>query len=169
MQKDSGVTKEHHEVDSGLYSNSPLALTIALIRKHGQDEILEKIEDEGISILSIGTGLYIHKNIHESIKGEGILGWAPIVTRTAMEGTEYISIIEGKYVHNSSRIDVEMAYGIPMDASDSETINLLQRLARDKAAEPNINDYVKCVITTPDHCQILGELPFENEFFLELS
>ena len=122
MRKDDGVTKEHHEVDSGLYSNSPLALAIALIRKHGDDKILERIDDEGISILSIGTGLYIHKNIQESVKGEGILGWAPIATRTAMEGTEYISIIEGKYLHNSSRIDVEMASSIPMDASDSEII-----------------------------------------------
>jgi len=169
VRKDDGVIKEHHEVDSGLYSNSPLALAIAVIRKHGDDEILERIDDEGISILSIGTGLYIHKNIHESVKGEGILGWAPIATRTAMEGTEYISIIEGKYVHNSSRIDVEMADSIPMDASDSNTINLLQRLAKDKAAEPNVDSYVRCVMENKDHCQILGELPFENEFFLELS
>lgn len=166
VRKDDGVTKEHHEVDSGLYSNSPLALAIALIRKHGDDKILERIDDEGISILSIGTGLYIHKNIQESVKGEGILGWAPIATRTAMEGTEYISIIEGKYLHNSSRIDVEMASSIPMDASDSEIINLLQRLAKDKAGEPNIANYVRCVIENQSHCQIIGELPFENEFFL---
>jgi hypothetical protein len=117
----------------------------------------------------LGKGLYIHKNIQESIKGEGILNWAPIATRTAMEGTEYISIIEAKYIHNSSRIDVEMEESIPLDASDPNTINLLQRLAKDKAAEPNIDSYVKCVMENKGHCQILGELPFENEFFNELS
>ena len=36
-------------------------------------------------------------------------------------------------------------------------------------SETDTNDYVKCVVTTPDYRQISGELPFENGFFLRLS
>lgn len=156
--------KVDHEVDSGLYTNSPISSAMAVLMKHAPDEVKERIEIEGISVLSIGTGYHIHKNMHQNITNEGILDWLPLITRTAMEGAEYAAIIEGKYIHNSSRVDIELEHDIPMDSSDVQTISDLQEMARDRAKEQDVRDYVKCVMTQADHCQLGGILTFESEF-----
>lgn len=157
----------HHEVDSGIYLNSPISAAITILMKHAPDSVRERIKLEGISVLSLGTGYHISTNIQNELGGEGKIAWAPLAIRLAMEGSEYAGIIDGKYLHNASRIDVELETNIPMDTTDMEVIQALVSMAQARVHEQDVQDYVQCVVQQTDTaCHVAGSLPFEKSYYI---
>lgn len=150
---------DDHEVDAGMYINFPISAAIDELRKHASDSLLERIEEEGISILSIGTRLHISENIYNEIgENQGLLGWSKVAIRTVMEGIEYASNLESTYWPNSSRIDVELENDIHMDTA--EAIQSMQDSALFRAEEEDINNYVSCIMQNKNEACIIRDAVF---------
>ena len=143
-----------YDIDGGIFANSPVNLAIAVLMKHAPDEVISKIEKEGIKVLSIGTGY--HKNTEPSFIPptsfeEGKLGYGlkdPLVFKV-MEATEKDSIIQARHVHKALRLDPKLDGSLmPMDKSNPEHIKNLSKAANDFVIEHQeiVKGYAKCMI-----------------------
>ena len=116
-----------HEVDAGICLNSPISAAVTVVKKYGSEEVKQKIASEGISVLSIGTGIFSHRDLHKNFThGEGLLSWVKHFSKVTMSGTEQQSIMDGIYLHNTSRVDIDLHIDLPMDTADLRQITALQ-------------------------------------------
>jgi predicted acylesterase/phospholipase RssA len=156
--------RTYYDVDGGIFSNSPVNLAIAVLKKHADAQVLQRIEKEGMMVLSIGTGYHNPSSIFvpPSYFMEGILGYGildPLVLKV-MDATERDSIIQARYVLQTIRIDPKLDVSLmPMDQSDDNHIKILSKASDKFVTEHHkiLSQYTNCMIFNEECKELITE------------
>jgi len=159
------MEKIYYDIDSGILANYPVSLAIAVLLKHAPYETRLRIEKEGITVLSIGTGYYKDTNsfVPPTSFEESKLGYVldPLVFKAMYTG-ERESIIQTRYVNKMITIDPKLSKNLmQLDKSDSEHIKSLSKISSNFVVwnKEIIKKYVECMILDEDY---IGLIVIEN-------
>lgn len=148
-----------YDIDGGIFANSPVNIGISVLYKHASKDIVAKISQEGMQVVSIGTGY--HKStdlfIPPSSFAQGILSYGilnPLI-HNVMDATEKDSIIQARHVRSAIRIDPKLDLNLmPMDKSDANHIESLSQAAESfvKEVTPILKSYTECLMGASGNC-----------------
>ena len=148
-----GREEIYYDVDGGIFANSPVNLGLAVLKKYASVNIISRIEKEGITVLSIGTGyskgaepFIPPTSFQESIFGYIFTG---SLIAKVMQAAERDSIVQARYVYKALRLDPKLEQNLmPMDKSSAVHIKSLSHAADDYIVEHSkiIEGYVKCML-----------------------
>jgi|APCry1669188879_1035177.scaffolds.fasta_scaffold16643_3 patatin-like phospholipase/acyl hydrolase len=150
---EGGREEIYYDVDGGIFANSPVSLGLAVLKNYASVNVISRIEKEGITVLSIGTGY--HKgtepftpptSFQESICGYIFTG---SLIEKVMQAAERDSIVQARYVYKALRLDPKLEQSLmPMDKSNPVHIKSLSHAVDDYVVEHSkiIEGYVKCML-----------------------
>lgn len=155
----------YHDIDGGVFANAPAILGIAVLMRYAPVSVVQKVANEGVALLMIGTGHHdsqgqfsLSSSFMEGKLGYGVVD--PLILKV-MDAVEKDSLIQARYVHSALILNPCLSADLmPMDQADREHTARLSQVARDYVEQhkSEVSDYTNCMFQGHSKCtQLITE------------